>query len=159
MTRSGPPPLAVPGAGAVEEGGVDGPDAVERQRAQRLLLALAQLGAVATRALHARVDPRFSSNVEVLVLTRLDLSGPQRPADIVALTGMTSSGVTKVLDRLEAHGLIARGYGRIEGDRRGTQLELTAEGERVAAQLAAGLASEMDTVRAAIEEVRSVAGD
>ncbi len=131
----------------------------ERQRAQRLLIAFARLGAAVTVALHARVDTGFLSNVQVIVLTSLDLSGPQRPAGIIALPGMTSGGVTKVLDRLEEQGLIARRYGEVEGDRRGTELMLTPKGEQVAAGLAAAIASQADAVRDAIDELRSAVGD
>lgn len=67
-----------------------------RQRAQRLLLLFGRLGAAVTEALHERVEPLFASNVEVTVITSLDLQGPQRPVDILALTGMSSGGVTRV---------------------------------------------------------------
>jgi DNA-binding MarR family transcriptional regulator len=131
----------------------------ERRRAQRLLLIFARLGAAVTAALHSRVDPSFASNAEVLVITSLDLLGPQRPADILALTGLTSGGVTKVLDRLEDQGLMTRQFGVVEGDRRGTRLALTAKGHHIASQLAMGLGSRMDAVRAAIEELRDTAMD
>ncbi len=111
-----------------------------------------------SEALHARVDPRFTTNVEVMVITSLDLLGPQRPTDVIELTGMTSGGVTKVLDRLENSGLIVREYGRVKGDRRGTRLVLTAEGQRVAGELAAGLQDRMDALRRAIEELRAIVG-
>jgi len=134
----------------------DGLGAAERQRAQRLLLVLARLGAAVSEALHARVDHQFASNVEVLVLTSLDLLGPQRPGDLITLTGLTSGGVTKVIDRLEEQKLIARRYGSVKGDRRGTRLVLTPEGASVAAELAEGLASQMEAVRDAIRELESV---
>jgi DNA-binding MarR family transcriptional regulator len=131
----------------------------DRQRAQRLLLIVSRLGATLSAALHSRVDPAFASNVEVLVITSLDLLGSQRPSDILALTGMTSGGVTRVLDRLEEHGLMVREFGHVAGDRRGTRLLLTPEGRRIAAELAAGLASRMDAVREAIEHLRDTAAN
>lgn len=130
----------------------------DRRRAQELLLIVARLGAALTEALRSRVDAAFSSNVEVLVITSLDVLGPQRPSDIIELTGMTSGGVTKVLDRLEVMGLIAREYGRVAGDRRGTRLLLTDEGRRIASELAAGLDDRMDAIRQAVEELRTVVG-
>ncbi len=159
MTRSTSSPLAVPDADEGQDRSGDGLGEAERQRAQRLLIAFARLGAAVTAALQARVGTGAVSNVQILVLTSLDLSGPQRPADIIALTGMTSGGVTKVLDRLEEQGLIARRYGGIEGDRRGTQLMLTPKGEQMATGLAAGIASQMDAVRDVVAELRSVIGD
>jgi DNA-binding MarR family transcriptional regulator len=130
---------------------------VERRRAQQLLLIFGRLGAAVSEALHARVDPRFTTNVEVMVITSIDLLGPQRPSDVIELTGMSSGGVTKALDRLESSGLIIREYGKVKGDRRGTRLVLTAEGERVAGELAAGLEDRMDALSRAIEELRAVA--
>jgi DNA-binding MarR family transcriptional regulator len=131
-------------------------ESIERRRAQQLLLIFGRLGAAVTEALHARVDPRFTTNVEVVVITSLDLLGPQRPSDIIELTGMSSGGVTKVLDRLEGNDLIVREYGAVQGDRRGIRLVLTAEGRRVAGELAAGLEDRMDALRLAIEELRAV---
>jgi DNA-binding MarR family transcriptional regulator len=138
-------------------GGVDALTVEGQQRAQRLLLILSRLGAAVSAALHSRVDAAFASNGEVLVITSLDLLGPQRRSDILALTGMTSGGVTRVLDRLEEHGLMVREFGHVEGDRRGTRLLLTPEGRRIAAELATGLASRLDAVRDAIEELRDTA--
>jgi DNA-binding MarR family transcriptional regulator len=149
-TRPDPAPEAP--TAADEDPGAD------RRRAQRLLLIFGRLGAAVSEALHARVDPAFTTNVEVMVLTSIDLLGPQRPADIIELTGLSSGGVTKVLDRLEANGLMVREYGRVAGDRRGTRLVLTPEGERVAGLLAAGLEDRMDAIRRAVDELRSVAG-
>jgi DNA-binding MarR family transcriptional regulator len=131
-------------------------EGTERRRAQQLLLIIGRLGAAVSEALHARVEPRFTANVEVTVITSLDLLGPQRPADIIRLTGMSSGGVTKVLDRLESSGLIIREYGKVKGDRRGTRLVLTAEGRQVAGELAAGLEDRMDALRRAIAELREI---
>jgi DNA-binding MarR family transcriptional regulator len=136
--------------------GAGDPEGPERRRAQQLLLIFGRLGAAVSEALHARVDPRFTTNVEVMVITSLDLLGPQRPSDVIELTGMSSGGVTKVLDRLEGNGLIVREYGTVKGDRRGTRLVLTAEGRQVAGELAAGLEDRMDALRLAIEELRAV---
>jgi DNA-binding MarR family transcriptional regulator len=133
-----------------------GHEGSERRRAQQLLLIFGRLGAAVSEALHARVDPRFTTNVEVMVITSIDLLGPQRPSDVIRLTGMSSGGVTKALDRLESNGLIIREYGKVKGDRRGTRLVLTAEGRRVAGELAAGLDDRMDAIRRAIEELRAV---
>lgn len=126
---------------------------------QRVLLVMARLGATLTEAMHARVDPGYASNVEVLVLTSLDVLGPQRPVDIIELTGMTSGGVTKVLDRLETQGLIERQHGRVEGDRRAKRLVLTDSGRHVAGELAAALTSQIDLVRVALAELAAAVED
>lgn len=131
----------------------------DRERAQRLLVALGRLGAVISAELRGRVGEQLTSNVEVTVLSSLDLLGPQRPSDVIELTGMTSGGVTKVLDRLETQGLIRREHGRVEGDRRAILLSLTPSGEKAAAAIAAGLAAQMDVVREVLDEVRSELAD
>ena len=128
----------------------------DRRHAEELLLIFGQLGATITDALHARVDPQFTSNVEVLVIVQLDLHGPQRPSDIAALAGMTSGGVTKLLDRLEAHDLIARSYGLDRSDRRSATVEITPEGRRLAGLLTEGLISRMDAVREALARISKV---
>ena len=133
--------------------------AEEQERAHRILLIFARAGAAITVALQQRLGADYGSNVEILILSSLDLRGPQRPADIVALTGLTSGGVTKVLDRMEVQGLLTRQIGGVHGDRRGTRLALTPEGHRVASELAAGLISRMDVVRTAIADLLELAGD
>jgi DNA-binding MarR family transcriptional regulator len=96
--------------------------------------------------------------VEVVVITSIDLLGPQRPSDVIELTGMSSGGVTKVLDHLESSGLIIGEYGTVKGDRRGTRLVLTPEGRLVAGELVAGLEDRMDALSRAIGELRALAG-
>jgi DNA-binding MarR family transcriptional regulator len=140
-------------SGVIAAGDHEGTD---RRRAQQLLLIMGRLGAAVSEGLRARVDPRFTRNVEVMVITSIDLLGPQRPSDVIELTGMSSGGVTKVLDRLESNGLIVREFGKVKGDRRGTRLVLTGEGQKVAAELAAGLEDRMDALRRAVEELREV---
>lgn len=139
-----------------EDGETPGADRIV---AQRLLAILAGLGASVHAALVAKVDPSIVENVDVLVLATLDVEGSLRPAQIRDLTGLSSSGVTKLLDRLEQHGLVARRYGDVPGDRRGSQVVLTADGRDVAGRLAEGLASRMDIVHEAIAELRSLAED
>lgn len=136
--------------------GVETPEAQQRLQARRLLLLFAQLGAVVSAALKERVERGLVSNVEVLVITELDIRESLRPADLQALTGMTSGGVTKLLDRLEEAGVISRAYGQVQGDRRGVRVELTADGRAVASQLVAGLISQMDAIRTAVDEIQEV---
>ena len=145
------------GADVRPDAAVDGLSRAEQERAHRILLIFARAGAAVTEALHSRLGPEYGSNVEILTISSLDLMGPQRPADILALTGMSSGGVTRVLDRLEEAGLMVREFGRVPGDRRGTRLVLTPEGHRIASELAAGLTSRMDVIREAITELLDMA--
>lgn len=127
--------------------------------AQRLLAVLGRLGASVHEALVTRVGPGIVGNVDVLVLATLDVEGKLRPTQIRDLTGMSSSGVTKLLDRLERQGLVTREFGTVRGDKRGSRVILTPEGRVVADQMADVLVSRMDVVREAIAELRSLVED
>jgi DNA-binding MarR family transcriptional regulator len=140
-------------SGVTDEVGVGTLDA-DRVRAQQLLAVLGRLGASVHEALVGRVDPGIVANVDVLVLATLDVKGTLRPSNIRELTGLSSSGVTKLLDRLEQQNLVTRDFGTIRGDKRGSHVMLTPEGRLVAGQLADGLASQMDNVRKAITELQ-----
>ena len=138
------------GSRAVGVGTLD----ADRVRAQRLLAILGRLGASVHEALAGRVDPGIVKNLDILVLVTLDVEGRLRPSNIRKLTGLSSSGVTKLLDRLEQLGLVARDFGTVRGDKRGSHVTLTPEGRVVAGQLADGLTSQMDSVRGAVLELQ-----
>ena len=59
------------------------------------------------------------------VLISLDVFGPQQPGSIAALLGLTSGGVSKLIDRLERHQLVQRSFGAVPDDRRAVLVELT----------------------------------
>jgi len=120
------------------------------------LATLGRLGASITETLAERVDPGILKNLDVLVLVTLDVEGRLRPSNIQRLTGLSSSGVTKLLDRLEQQGLVTRDFGTVRGDKRGSHVMLTPAGRGVADQLADGVASQMDSVRKAVNELRSL---
>lgn len=66
---------------------------------------------------------------EALTLLAFVADEHSRPSIIADRVGLSSGGTTKVLDRLESAGLIERTFGTA-GDRRGVDLQLTAEGRR-----------------------------
>jgi DNA-binding MarR family transcriptional regulator len=70
---------------------------------------------------------RLSSNAEVLILITLQLDGPTRPRTLAAAAGLSTGGMTNLLDRLVRAGLVRRG-GPVDGDRRGVLVELTPDG-------------------------------
>jgi DNA-binding MarR family transcriptional regulator len=144
---------AVRAAPVIEAAGT-GTLEVDRVLAQRLLATLGRLGASVHEALVARVDSSIVKNVDILVLATLDVEGTLRPTKIRELTGLSSSGVTKLLDRLEQQGLVTRDFGSVRGDKRGSHVMLTTEGRAVAGQLADGLVSQMDQVRKAVTELQ-----
>lgn len=59
------------------------------------------------------------------VLISLDVFGPQQPGSIAALLGLTSGGVSKLIDRLERHQLVQRSFGAVPDDRRAVLVGLT----------------------------------
>jgi DNA-binding MarR family transcriptional regulator len=128
----------------------------DRVAAQRLLATLGRLGSAIDQALRSRVDPEIVENHDVLVIATLDIQGPLRPSQVREITGMSSSGVTKLLDRLERLDLITREFGAVPGDRRGATVSLTPTGRDVAGRLAEGLRSQMDVVRWALRELGSI---
>lgn len=69
------------------------------------------------------------SNRECQVLSILLREGPLRPKDLLSAAGMTSGGLTKLLDRLETLDLVRRDYGHVPGDHRGVSVALTPAGK------------------------------
>ena len=141
---------------SASEGSPDG--LTDRQKAEEILLVLGRLGRAVHDALADRVEPGLAGNAEVFVIVRLHLRGPQRPSDIVSAIGMSSGGVSKLLDRLEVAGYIGRELGAIENDRRATRLVLTPKGADLAREYADALLSELDEVRDAIERLHALGG-
>lgn len=127
----------------------------ERDIAQALLVTFARAGAIVTEELRAWV-PGTTGNVDVLVLTTLDVHGPKRPTDLQAITFMTSGGITKLLDRLEESGLVARTHGLIDDDRRAIVVSITPEGSRVAERMTLAVISVMGAMREAAESLRTI---
>jgi DNA-binding MarR family transcriptional regulator len=61
-------------------------------------------------------------------LVSIDVFGALRPGAVAVVLGMSSGGTTKVLQRLEAAGLVLRRLDSVPGDRRGVVIELTDAG-------------------------------
>ncbi|MGA7690038.1 MAG: MarR family transcriptional regulator [Jiangellales bacterium] len=125
----------------------------ERTDAQRAVLALARLNlALSTAAVRAAKDPDVAGSQPVLVLFALDMDGPMRPTGIQELTGLSSGGVTKLVERLEEKGLVARKTGAVSDDRRGVLVELTRRGRNTVRSMA-------DSMAGALPDIRPVATD
>src|SRR5918998_5369808 len=120
----------------------DGVDAIiEQWRAERPDLDSSPIGVIGrisrlARSIEARLEPVYKDHgLEPGwhdVLATLRRSGPDyrlRPTDLTNATMLTSSGMTKRLDRLERAGLIAREPD--PADRRGTLIVLTDAGRRL----------------------------
>lgn len=128
----------------------------DRQRAEESLIILGRLGRTVHDAIAGRVGSDLANNTDVFVICSLDLRGPLRPSDIVDGIGMTSGGVTKLIDRLEQNGYIRREFGAVASDRRATRLVLTEEGAQLARDYADAVLSEIDTVADAIRSLRDM---
>jgi DNA-binding MarR family transcriptional regulator len=101
-------------------------------QAERLVLQMASLGTgVSTAIASATGQPDLVGNAPMQVMSLLDLDGPARPSAIADVVGLTSGGTTKLLDRLEAAGMIKRSYGVIDGDHRGVLVTLTSDGRQM----------------------------
>lgn len=94
-----------------------------------LLLHFVEFGRTITVALETvAADPELAHNSSLLTLSVIHLEGPQRPSDLQVRTGLTSGGVTKLLERLEDHGLVRRRTGLVPEDGRAVVVALTDNG-------------------------------
>jgi DNA-binding MarR family transcriptional regulator len=126
--------------------------------AEDILLELVELALMVERRLSESVEeldlgPELVSNASIATLFRLDLDGPMRPGHIGEMVGLTSGGVTKLLDRLESEHLIRRHYGEIPDDARGVEVRITDRGRRVADRLAEALSHHVADIRSFLDHV------
>jgi DNA-binding MarR family transcriptional regulator len=121
---------------------------VLHESAWRLLIATVQLGEAIAGSIVARSgDPSLAFNAPIAVITELALRGPRRPSQLAALTGLTSGGVTKLLDRMEEGGVVTRRTGLIKRDHRAVVIQLTDQGEAFALAIADGVLDQVALVR------------
>jgi DNA-binding MarR family transcriptional regulator len=127
---------------------------VAEVRAERVLLRFAELGQQLTAALHeATGDDLPPGNTPTLVLCLLDLEGPLRPGYLMDATGLSSGGVTKVLDRLEERGLVRREYGTLDEDHRAVVVTLTDAGRTAVRTFARVTLERFDDARVIVKEI------
>ncbi len=130
---------------------------LHHENAERLLLQFARFGSAVSESLVAATnEPDFVTNAPILVLCLLDLDGPTRPGAIADVVGLTSGGTTKLLDRMEAAGLIHRSYGAIDHDHRGVQVELTSRGRTLLRQATDALLAHLPTAAVTVKEIVSL---
>ena len=121
---------------------------------ERLLLLLAGYGQILTEAIgEVAPDPELVNNVSVVVLCTLDLEGPRRPGELQAVTGLSSGGVSKLVDRMEQAGVVKRTYGRVPGDNRGVLVSITRRGRSLASRFCAAVAARLPESRALVKEI------
>ena len=123
----------------------------------RLLMLLAEFGSTVSRAMAAVVpEPELVGNAPLLVLSHIEVHGPQRPNDLAAATGMTSGGLSKLLDRMEDLGVVHRERGTIQDDKRGVVVGLTEYGHGLMRAITEELAARLPETKAIIGEIRSL---
>ena len=128
----------------------------------RLLTSLFRWGDAFAAALVQRSGyPDVAHNMPVILMATLATDGPLRPVQIAGLTGLSSGGVTALLDRLEGKGLIHRWHDERPDDRRAVVVELTDTGRCVALDIAAAtfdppveVLARLDELFATLEAVR-----
>lgn len=98
-------------------------------------MLLASFGRIVSDAMaESAPDGEFTSSLSVLVLCRLELDGPTRPAELAELTGLSTGGISKLIDRLELAELITRHRRSIDQDHRAVLVALTDQGRRTIRQ-------------------------
>ena len=122
---------------------------------EELLLRLSEFGAQISAAMAeaAATEPSIVNNIPLIVLCRLDLEGPLRPSEISELENMTTGGVSKLLDRLEADGLIERKRDVIATDKRAVLVVITTKGRYLIRRVTAALAERLDQTQVLLKEI------
>lgn len=122
-----------------------------------LLLKLAEFGQLVSRALaEVAQQEGLVSNTHLVVLCRLELYGPQRPSDIMEVTGLTSGGVTKLIDRLEDAGWVHRLKDPVPDDGRGVMVALTDDGETSLRAMVNVLAERLGETRELVSQINQL---
>lgn len=132
----------------------------ERREAQTAVLLMARLTIELTAAAAEAVrDGDLIADLPVILLFSLDTDGPMRPSTIQEMTGLSSGGVTKLVERLEQRGLVSRRTGAVDGDRRGVLVELTRRGRNTVRSMADAMAATLQSSRPTVEQLaRSLSG-
>ncbi len=82
------------------------------------------------------VDPYIIRNTPLATLLLLRFEGPMRPTALSQRVGMTTGGMTKVIDQLGERGLISRG-GELAEDGRAVIVSITESGRELADRVCA----------------------
>jgi DNA-binding MarR family transcriptional regulator len=132
-------------------------DEVLHAAAWRLLMATVQLGEAMAGSIVARSgDPSLAFNAPIAVITELALRGPRRPSQLASFTGLTSGGVTKLLDRMEDAGVVTRATGMVKRDQRAVVVALTEKGEAFARAIGDGVLDQITLLRSLAAELSTL---
>lgn len=125
----------------------------------RLLMLLAEFGSAMSQAFKQVAEPELIDNAALLVLGRVELEGPKRPHDLAAEIGMTTGGMSKLLDRMEGLGVVRRRRGEVPDDGRAVVVAITDTGSDVLDRIAEELGAALPQTRALVREMVELLGD
>jgi DNA-binding HxlR family transcriptional regulator len=120
---------------------------------QSVMMIMSRIGHGVATAIETTAGPELNGNGPIAVLFALDLEGPKRPTELQEITGLTSGGVSKLLDRMEALGLVTREFGAIAEDRRGALVRLTPRGRRTSRKIGNAVGDALAELRVQIKEL------
>lgn len=103
-------------------------DEATLESARRLTLLINAISRRFDAAVTAEGYGQLTSNNDMIVLGDLFQHGSRRPGSLCEVTGLTSGGLSLLLDRLEDAGLVTRSLGGITDDRRAVVVDLTESG-------------------------------
>ncbi len=121
---------------------------------QRLVLLMVRFDR-ALRSAAAGSDARddVAAVLPLSVLCLLDLDGPARPSALCEVTGLTRSGVTKLVDRMVSAGVVRRSRGRVDGDGRAVLVSITGRGRGLVSRVTAALSGELPDLDILVKEL------
>ena len=93
-----------------------------------------------------------------LTLVLLELRGPLRPGQLAQLCGLSTGGVSLLLDRLESAGLVRRSRGAVPHDRRAVVTTITDPGCEVLSLVDAAVLQDASELEGVLIDLRRYAG-
>jgi DNA-binding MarR family transcriptional regulator len=127
------------------------------ERGQRIWLLLIDFAQSVTDAVTARLGSEdLTNNSDVAVVCQLAISGPRRPRDLMLASGLSSGGMTRLLDRLEQAGIVERAVREVQADRRAIVISLTTEGQRVATAMGLAVEDTRERIRTILADISAL---
>ena len=133
--------------------GGDQASPVKRDVSETALMVAGRMGAAGAPYVSQLVDEVGLANASSrTALAALLADGPLRPGELADVLGLTSGGLTYLVNQLEADGFVERSYGLLAEDRRAVVIALTERG----AEIAGTIASVLDAHSASICDALSL---
>ena len=121
---------------------------------ERLLLVITDYGRTMSKVMaEVAPDPELVTNVSIVALCALDVDGPRRPGVLQEVTGLSSGGVSKLLDRMEQAGVVKRTYGGVAGDNRGVLVSITRRGRALMGKFSNAVSAQLPEARQLVKEI------